>query len=92
MFKGKSLTVDSVSAKNLLRLKLERFYKQDPEDIYAIIEHESISFREFKSIVQDMIPDYIGNTRQLILSAQIVVEETWPEFADEFKMVFSERF
>jgi hypothetical protein len=85
VFNGKSLEVDSVTPKDLLKLKLERFYKQDPEDIYAIIKHESISFEEFRSIVLDMLPYYIGNVRQLIISAQIVVEQIWPSNAAEFK-------
>lgn len=88
VFNGKFLEVDSVTPKDLLKLKLERFYKQDPEDIYAIIKHEAISFEEFKSIVLDMLPDYIGNVRQLIISAQIVVEQIWPDSADEFKKGF----
>lgn len=85
VFKGNDLTIDSVVPKDLLKLKLERFYKQDPEDIYAIIKHEVMSFEEFSSIVKDMLPDYIGNVRQLIISAQIVVEQMWPDRAEEFK-------
>jgi len=86
VYKGKNLTIDSVTPKDLLKLKLERFYKQDPEDIYAIIKHEAMSFEEFRLVVKDMIPDYIGNIRQLIISAQIVVEQIWPSRADEFKI------
>lgn len=89
VFKGKSLIIDSVVPADLLKLKLERFYKQDPEDIYAIIEHEAMSFEEFSAIVKDMLPDYIGNTRQLVISAQIVVEQLWPERIDEFKAIIS---
>lgn len=82
VFQGKCLSVESVTPSDLLKLKLERFYKQDPEDIYAIIKHENMSFDEFSSIVKEMIPDYIGNVRQLIISAQIVVEQIWPEKAE----------
>lgn len=84
VFSGKNLTIDSVVPEDLLKLKLERFYKQDPEDIYAIIKHEAMSFEEFSSIVKDMLPDYIGNVRQLVISAQIVAEQIWPDRADEF--------
>lgn len=84
VFQGKRLTVESVTPTDLLKLKLERFYKQDPEDIYAIIKHESMLFDEFKAIIKEMLPDYIGNVRQLIISAQIVVEQIWPEHIDEF--------
>jgi len=31
-----------------------------------------------------MLPDYIGNVRQLVISAQIVAEQIWPDRADEF--------
>lgn len=85
VFRGKALAVDSVTPRDLLKLKLERFYKQDPEDIYAIIDHESVSFDEFKAIVADMIGYYIGNVRQLIISAQIVVEQIYPDRIEEFK-------
>lgn len=85
VFQGKSLVVDSVTPRDLLKLKLERFYKQDPEDIYAIIAHEAMTFDEFVAIAKDMVIDYIGNVRQLILSAQIVVEQIWPNRVDEFK-------
>ena len=84
VFQGNSLTVESVTPKDLLKLKLERFYKQDPEDIYAIIEHEALSFEEFRSIIKDMLIDYIGNLQQLKISAQIVVEQIWPENIAEF--------
>lgn len=84
VFKGKDLTIDSVVPKDLLKLKLERFYKQDPEDIYAIIKHEAMSFEEFSAIVKDMLPYYIGNVRQLIVSARVVVEQIWPNRAGEF--------
>lgn len=86
VFQGKNLTVDSVTPRDLLKLKLERFYKQDPEDIYAIIKHEALSFDEFKTIINEMLPDYIGNVRQLMISAQIVVEQIWPERIKEFDL------
>ncbi|MFH0800124.1 MAG: hypothetical protein V2A66_08100 [Pseudomonadota bacterium] len=68
-----------------MKLKLERFYKQDPEDIHAIIRHEVMSFERFNAIVKEMLPDYIGDVHQLIISAQIVVEQIWPDKIDEFK-------
>lgn len=85
VFQGRHLHVESVTLQDLLKLKLERFYKQDPEDIYAIISHESMSYDEFKAIVSDMLPDFIGNIRSLIISSQIVVEQLWPDKSDEFK-------
>lgn len=84
VFAGEFLTVDSVTAKDLIKLKLERFYKQDPEDIYAIIRHENMSFEDFAALAADAVKDYIGNERELILSATIVVEQVWPEKAKAF--------
>jgi len=79
VFRGAKLIVDSVTPKDLLKLKLERFYKQDPEDIYAIIHHEKILFDDFQNITREMIPDFIGNPLQLKTSAQVVVEQLWPD-------------
>jgi hypothetical protein len=86
VYRGKNLTVDSVFPSDLLKLKLERFYKQDPEDIYAIIKHEVMSFNEFKKIVKEMKSDYIGNVRQLIISARMVVEQIWPDKVEAFDL------
>ena len=59
----------SVTVEDLIKLKLERFYKQDPEDIYAILEKTALPYERFKDIVSDMLPDFIGNPRALLLSA-----------------------
>lgn len=85
IFKGSSLAILSVTPNDLIKLKLERFRKQDPEDIYSIIEHYSISFETFKNLVLDMLLDFIGNVRELALSAQIVVEQVYPQHLAEFK-------
>lgn len=87
VFAGEFLTVDSVTPKDLVKLKLERFYKQDPEDIYAIIRHENMSFDEFAALALDAVKDYIGNERELILSATMVVEQMWPARAEEFALM-----
>lgn len=84
VFKGAQLIVKSVMAEDLIRLKLERFRKQYPEDIYAIIQHEKLPYERFKEIAVDMLPDYIGNTRELALSALIVVEQLYPNHAADF--------
>ncbi len=91
VFSGTHLTVESVTLHDLLKLKLERFYKQDPEDIYAIIQHGALSFDTFAALVMDMLPDYIGNVRMLTLSAQIVVEQLWPDRADAFRQEMEKR-
>lgn len=92
VYKGDALAVDSVTSEDLIKLKLERFYKQDPEDIYAVIGHEKISFEKFKSLVINMLPDYIGNKREVFISAQIVVEQIWPDRINEFSKIKNDIF
>lgn len=74
-----------ISKENLLKLKLERFRKQDPEDIYAIIGKANLSYENFKAIVKDMLPDFIGNPHELLLSAWLVVERMYPNQSLDFK-------
>jgi hypothetical protein len=89
VYEGKALTVDSITAEDIIKLKLERFRKQDPEDIYSIIEKISLPYERFKSIAQDMLPDFIGNPRELLLSALIVVERMYAEKQDDFKILLT---
>ncbi len=89
LFRGKALEVNSITAEDLIRLKLERFYKQDPEDIYAIIEKTALPYERFKAIVADMIPDFIGDPRSLLLSGMIVVETIYPENKADFGTLLS---
>lgn len=84
VFSGKNLMVESVTGADLIKLKLERFRKHDPEDIYAIIEKMKLPFENFFSLVREMIPDFIGDTKILVLSAQIVVERMYPGRETEF--------
>jgi len=86
MYAGNFLSVNSVKAKDLIRLKLERFYKQDPEDIYAIIDKINLSYEAFKMLVCDMLIDFIGNPRNVLLSAFQVVEIKYPDHAREFEL------
>lgn len=88
VFKGKALTIHTVTPLDLIKLKLERFRKQDPEDIEAILAHESVRYKQFRDIVADMRLDYIGNERELILSAQMVVERLFPEHITDFCTTF----
>lgn len=87
LFEGRALRVDSVTPEDLLKLKLERFRKQDPEDIYAIIEKLSLSYERYQSLVQEMLPDFIGNPRELLLSALIVAEQVYPGHRDDFEIL-----
>ncbi|OGQ37791.1 MAG: hypothetical protein A2W61_02285 [Deltaproteobacteria bacterium RIFCSPLOWO2_01_44_7] len=84
-YSGKFLTVNSIMPEDLIKLKLERFYKQDPEDIYAIIEKTNLSYENFKRLVQEMLPNFIGNPQILILSAQEVVERKYLQYIKDFQ-------
>lgn len=89
IFKGKALQVKSITPQNLIKSKLERFYKQDPEDIYATIKKIKLSYESFKALVQEMIPYFIGNPRTLLLSALIVVQTMYADNEADFKKAFS---
>lgn len=74
IYAGAYLRVDAITARDLVKLKLERYYKQDPGDISGIIDGAQIEYEDFKALVREMVADYIGNSRSLILSAREVVE------------------
>lgn len=85
LFKGNALTVFSVTAEGLIRLKLERFRKQDPEDIYAIIQKEKLSYEDFVKLVKEGLSYFVGRVETYQISAQIVVETIYPDHIDDFK-------
>lgn len=86
-FKGSHLTVNAISSTDLIKTKLERFYKQDPEDIYAIIDSLNLDYDKFQEIVKEMLIVYVGDNRFLKLSAAEVVERKYPEKIKEFKQI-----
>lgn len=88
IYQGKYLVARVILPKDLLRLKLERFFKQDPEDIYAIINYLSLPYEAFKEIILDILPDYIGNARTLLLSALQVVQVKYHSHEKEFESEF----
>ena len=91
LFRGRALEVNSITPEDLIRSKIERFYKQDPEDIYAIIEKTAMPYERFKEITRDMLPDFIGNPRVLLLSAMIVVETVYPDRKSDFETVLDDQ-
>lgn len=90
LFAGKALTLDGVGAEDLIRLKLERFAKHDPEDIYAIIQKEKLPYERFAMLVREGKNYFIGRVEEYLVSAQLVVERMYPEkfesFTSEFKV------
>ena len=73
-----------MTATDLIKLKLERFRKQDPEDIHAMIQAESVSYEQFAQCVHDMRIDYLGDVRAVLLSAQIIVEQCYADRTEDF--------
>ncbi len=88
LFQGEALTLHSISAGNLISLKLERFTKQDPEDIYAIIRKEKFSYEDFLAIVKEGALNFVGHPQKYLFPAQIVVETMYPDRIEEFKKIF----
>jgi len=84
VFEGKFLTVQSISPEELIKSKLERFQKQDPEDIYSIVEKTNYSYESFKALVKEMLIDFIGPRIKLLLHARMVVEHIYSERSEEF--------
>ncbi|MBI5299172.1 MAG: hypothetical protein HY877_02595 [Deltaproteobacteria bacterium] len=73
------------TAEDLIKLKLERFRKQDPDDIYSIIDKTKLGYENFKNLVLEMLPYYIGNPRGVLLSASEIVERKYPSHLEDFK-------
>lgn len=88
LFSGKALTLYGVGAEDLIRLKLERFKKHDPEDIYAIIQKEKFPYERFVALVNEGKNDFIGRVDEYLVSAQLVVERMYPDKFEEFSRRF----
>ena len=84
VFDGKSLKVFAINPLDLIKMKLERFYKQDPEDIYNIIENMSLKYEDFKKLALEGYSDFVGRKEDYFLSAQIVVEKVYPQHLENF--------
>ena len=79
----------SVMTEDLIRLKLERFRKQDPEDIYAIIQKEKLSYESFVALVKEGLSYFVGRPEAYQISAQIVVETVYADHIEDFKKHFN---
>lgn len=78
---------NGIGAEDLIRLKLERFQKHDPEDIYAIIQKEKYPYEGFAALVNDAKNDFIGRVDEYLVSAQIVVQRMYPEKFEAFSQL-----
>ncbi|HEX5033503.1 MAG TPA: hypothetical protein VFW62_03400, partial [bacterium] len=89
LFSGKALTLYGVGPEDLIRLKLERFRKHDPEDIYAIITAIDFPYEKFVDLVDDAKSYFIGRVEEYLTSAQLVVERMYPEKLSGFSHRYS---
>lgn len=92
LFKGKYLCVRSIAPNDLIKTKLERFKKQDVEDVFSIIEKTNLSYREFLILVKEMSMDFIGDPDRLIMHARTVVENIFPSHQEEFRKILKLSF
>jgi hypothetical protein len=90
VYQGKRLKVSSVSEKELIKLKLERYRKQDPGDISAIIKKIGLSFEDYKTLALEASQDYVGNPKMFILSILMVAEDHYsPKQAEELNAILA---
>jgi hypothetical protein len=89
VFNGKALEVNAVGPADLFKLKLERFQRQDPEDIYEIIDKAGLSYESISELVREVLLDFVGNPVKIIMAARTVVETKFPEKCMEFREKFT---
>ena len=74
IFHGKNLAVFSVNERDLIKLKLERYRKQDPQDIDKIIQKIKMPFSEFRNLALEAVRDFVGHPRTFALSILMAAE------------------
>lgn len=74
VFEGQYLRVFSVTEGDLIKLKLERYRKQDPEDIDEIIRKTGFTYGAYRQIVSEALQNFVGNRKVFILSALLAGE------------------
>lgn len=92
VFSGKQLKVSSINPQDLLKSKIERFEKQDPQDINAILDKLQLGYEELKKIFAEMLQDFVGNQDQLKMKARTIVERRFSEHAKDFYRSFKLSF
>lgn len=84
VFTGKHLKVFSLNPLALIKSKLERYTRQDPEDILALIKKINLNYKKFLNLFAQMLPMFIGDPNRLIMHARSVVELVWQQDAENF--------
>lgn len=79
VFRGKTLCALSVNEQDLLKLKLERFRKHDPDDIAAIIKKFNIDYVTFKNIALEAARDFVGEPKRFSLQILAAAERHYSE-------------
>lgn len=86
VFRGNTLCALSVNELDLLKLKLERFRKQDPADIDAIIKKFAVDYKTYKNLALEAAKDFVGNSRRFSLQLlQAAAEHYRREEVDELE-------
>ena len=88
VFFGKYLEVQTISAQDLIKSKLERYQKQDLDDIDTIIKKINLSFEGFAKLFGEMLQDFVGSTDRLTMQARNVVEYNYPDRVEWFYRSF----
>ncbi len=77
VFAGKNLKIHALSGVDLIKSKIERYRKQDPDDIRRILEKTSLPIEAFIHMAGEMLLDYVGNSSVLRTTLEIIVEEQY---------------
>lgn len=68
---------------DLLKTKIERYAKQDPQDIDAILAAHPLSETDFFHLAKEMLIDFVGNQRTLRVTLEIIAEKHFGASAAE---------
>jgi hypothetical protein len=75
VFAGDALTVNALHPIELLKTKIERYYKQDPEDIDAILNATEFSVKAFEKLAKEMMIDFVGDPERLRTTLEIIADK-----------------
>jgi hypothetical protein len=88
IFIGDFLKIFSIQPRDFLKSKIERFEKQDPQDINALLKVLKLSYSEFKTLFSEMLQYFVGNEDRLKMKARTIVERNFSEDTKDFYNTF----